>query len=117
TIPGFPRYLIYGSMTTPHPFRIVYVLVLISVATARAGVGPGCVAPPLVVPTPEPPRAESAAALPAQPSFGTMQPPDPPTPVVVLRVRVPASVAAGQELEYRICVENCSPAAAHHVLV
>jgi uncharacterized repeat protein (TIGR01451 family) len=42
---------------------------------------------------------------------------DPPAPVVILRVRVPASVAAGQDLEYRICVENCSPAPAHHVLV
>src|SRR5207249_9197225 len=45
------------------------------------------------------------------------QPADPPAPVVLLRVRVPASAAAGQELEYRICVENCSPAPAHHVLV
>lgn len=42
---------------------------------------------------------------------------DPPTPVVSLRVRVPACGAAGQELTYRLCVENCSRAAAHHVLV
>jgi uncharacterized repeat protein (TIGR01451 family) len=42
---------------------------------------------------------------------------DPPVPVVTLRVRVPATVVAGQELEYHICVENCSAAAAHHVLV
>jgi uncharacterized repeat protein (TIGR01451 family) len=42
---------------------------------------------------------------------------DPPTPTVALRVRVPASVAAGQEIEYRICVENTSPASAHHVTV
>jgi uncharacterized repeat protein (TIGR01451 family) len=42
---------------------------------------------------------------------------DPPTPVVRLRVRVPASAAAGQELEYHICLENCSKADAHHVTV
>src|SRR5262245_8715838 len=42
---------------------------------------------------------------------------DPPTPVVALRVRVPAVSAPGQEVQYRICVENCSPAAAHHVVV
>jgi uncharacterized repeat protein (TIGR01451 family) len=44
-------------------------------------------------------------------------PADPPPPVVSLRVRVPACATAGQELEYRICVENVSKAAAHHVLV
>jgi uncharacterized repeat protein (TIGR01451 family) len=44
-------------------------------------------------------------------------PVDPPTPVVAIRVRVPACAAVGQELEYHICVENCSEAAAHHVIV
>jgi uncharacterized repeat protein (TIGR01451 family) len=44
-------------------------------------------------------------------------PGDPPTPVVAIRVRVPACAGAGQGLEYHICVENCSEAAAHHVLV
>jgi uncharacterized repeat protein (TIGR01451 family) len=38
-------------------------------------------------------------------------------PVVAIRVRVPAFAAAGQEIKYHICVENCSQAAAHHVLV
>lgn len=42
---------------------------------------------------------------------------DPPTPVVAIRVRVPAYSAPGQEVRYRICVENCSTAAAHHVVV
>jgi len=42
---------------------------------------------------------------------------DPPTPVVKIRVRVPACGLAGKDLEYHICVENCSPADAHHVLV
>jgi uncharacterized repeat protein (TIGR01451 family) len=32
-------------------------------------------------------------------------------------VRVLACAVAGQELKYHLCVENCSPAAAHHVLV
>jgi uncharacterized repeat protein (TIGR01451 family) len=45
------------------------------------------------------------------------EPPDPPVPVVAIRVRVPAVATAGQELEYHLCVENCSNAAAHHVLV
>jgi uncharacterized repeat protein (TIGR01451 family) len=42
---------------------------------------------------------------------------DPPTPVVALRIRVPAVATAGQELEYRICIENLSTAPAHHVIV
>jgi uncharacterized repeat protein (TIGR01451 family) len=42
---------------------------------------------------------------------------DPPVPAVAIRVRVPAQVAPGQDIEYRLLVENCSRAAAHHVLV
>jgi uncharacterized repeat protein (TIGR01451 family) len=42
---------------------------------------------------------------------------DPPVPVVVLKVRVAACAEAGQEIEYHLCVENCSPAPAYHVLV
>jgi len=38
-------------------------------------------------------------------------PQDPPVPVVVLSVRVPATTSAGQELVYHLCVENCSAAA------
>ena len=44
-------------------------------------------------------------------------PPEPPVPVVAIHVRVAATGVAGQELEYRLCVENHSQAAAHHVLV
>jgi uncharacterized repeat protein (TIGR01451 family) len=40
-----------------------------------------------------------------------------PTPVVTIRVQVPALSAVGQELEYRSVVENRSSAAAHHVVV
>lgn len=61
-------------------------------------------APPLILPTEpiEPPLAE---------------PCDPPTPVVKLRVRVPACGMPGQPVEYRIRVENVSDADAHHVVV
>lgn len=42
---------------------------------------------------------------------------DPPTPVVNLRVRVPPSVGLGQELTYKLIVENSSTGAAHHVIL
>ncbi len=81
--------------------------------------------------TGEPPLADAPGPnLPPQPLFRGQAPPlgpemgplgpgpvDPPAPVVAIRVRVPATASAGQELEYRICVENLSQAAAHHVIV
>jgi uncharacterized repeat protein (TIGR01451 family) len=72
--------------------------------------------------SPEPPLADAPPALapvPLVPGLapGTLCPVDPPVPVVAVRVRVPACTVAGQELEYRICVENRSRAAAHHVLL
>jgi uncharacterized repeat protein (TIGR01451 family) len=86
--------------------------------------------PPLVVPPqPEPPlgpppHPEPPLGLPPhpEPPLGLphpepVEPPDPPPPVVTLKVRVAACAAPGQEIEYRICVENTSPAPAHHVLV
>jgi uncharacterized repeat protein (TIGR01451 family) len=76
----------------------------------RAGAVPPC------VPTfPDPVPAE--AIVPAPPVFLAPGPSDPPVPVVAIRVRVPACAPAGQDLEYRICVENCSAAPAHHVFV
>jgi hypothetical protein len=67
---------------------------------------------------------------PAQPPLPPLPPPpvvaappvkslsaDPPVPVVAIRVRVPECGAAGCDLKYLICVENTSPAPAHHVLV
>jgi uncharacterized repeat protein (TIGR01451 family) len=53
-------------------------------------------------------------------SLGPMraaEPADPPTPAVSLHVRAPAASAPGQEIDYRILVENPSRAAAHHVVV
>jgi uncharacterized repeat protein (TIGR01451 family) len=41
----------------------------------------------------------------------------PPPPVLKIKVRVPACAEPGQTIEYRICVENCSTAEAHHVVV
>ena len=80
---------------------------------------PGCCAPavetspkpcaPVVEPLPTP-------CAPACPVVAASVE-DPPTPVVKIRVRVPACGVTGKELEYCICVENCSRANAHHVLV
>jgi len=74
--------------------------------------------------TVEPPLAPSQApgAAPFAPAPGLPTPPsaglvDPPTPTVSVRVRVAATSAVGQELEYRIVVENSSRADAHHVLL
>jgi len=46
-----------------------------------------------------------------------VEPADPPTPTVRLRVRAPAAAASGQEVDYHILVENPSRAAANHVQV
>src|SRR5688572_2524401 len=45
------------------------------------------------------------------------EPLDPPSPHVVMRVRVPAHALPGGELEYRVFLENNSPGDAHHVVV
>jgi uncharacterized repeat protein (TIGR01451 family) len=72
--------------------------------------------------TPEPPLADAPPPRPVLPGSPWTAPPvgepvDPPVPVVAIKVRVPAMAAPGQELEYRLLVENTSRAAAHHVLV
>lgn len=53
---------------------------------------------------------------------GAMSDPDcmpkyPPPPVVKIMVRVPANSEPGGMIKYCICIENCSTAEAHHVLV
>lgn len=63
----------------------------------------------------QPPALAADAAWPGGMASAVTQ--DPPTPVVSVRVRAPATQAAGQELEYRLTVENTSAAAAHHVMV
>src|SRR5712692_5137775 len=102
-------------MTAPHPFTR-FVLPLLSAFLAadlsrvRADAGSVCVPPPLLAPTGEPPLAERFPPPQTKPMLGTAEPQDPPAPIVILRVRVPASAVAGQELAYRLCVENCSTA-------
>jgi uncharacterized repeat protein (TIGR01451 family) len=63
--------------------------------------------------SPEPPVVEGVGPGPGVPG-GVV---DPPPPVVTVRVRVPAQGAAGQELTYRILVENTSRSPAHRVAV
>lgn len=50
-------------------------------------------------------------------AMGTFSPSDPPAPFVTIRVRVSAQASPNDELEYRILVENHSPAEAHQVRV
>lgn len=52
-----------------------------------------------------------------QAAGATYCPVDPPAPVVSIKVRVAACAAPGEDLEYKIHVENHSHAAAHHVTV
>lgn len=76
--------------------------------------GPPVVAPG-EAPAPLPPPPVLPVPLP-QPSPVCL-PKDPPPPVLKLKVRVPACAAPGQPLRYLLCVENCSPSEAHHVVV
>jgi uncharacterized repeat protein (TIGR01451 family) len=71
------------------------------------------------MPIGEPPLLE---VVPAPPIAPPAPPPDclpkePPPPVVKVKVRVPAFNVPGKAIEYHICVENCSTAEAHHVLL
>lgn len=56
-------------------------------------------------------------SIPAKSSMGTFSPSDPPAPFVTIRVRVSAQASPNDELEYRILVENHSPAEAHQVRI
>jgi uncharacterized repeat protein (TIGR01451 family) len=67
----------------------------------------------VVIPCPP----ETPPAPPPAPAAGTPCPADPPSPCVSIRVRAPATAAPGQDVEYRIRVENTARAPAHHVLV
>jgi uncharacterized repeat protein (TIGR01451 family) len=97
-------------------FAVIAVLVAMSPSDGYAQEPPPC--PPEMPPLPCPDGVWPVAPPEAEP--GRAQPPalvDPPTPSVSIRVRVPATSDAGQEVEYRIHVENTSSAAAHHVIV
>ncbi|MBV9122232.1 MAG: DUF11 domain-containing protein, partial [Planctomycetes bacterium] len=83
-----------------------------------AGSNPAPRPAPAPVPAPAPgPAPAPCLDTPNAPGPVPELPDEPPVPVVKIHVRVPASAAAGQDLEYHLCVENCSQAAAHHVLV
>ena len=56
-------------------------------------------------------------SIPAKSTMRTISPSDPPAPFVTIRVRVSAQASPNDELEYRILVENHSPAEAHQVRV
>jgi uncharacterized repeat protein (TIGR01451 family) len=64
----------------------------------------------------EPPMVGAPSSSPVAPTRAA-EPMDPPTPAVSLHVRAPALSAPGQEIDYRILVENPSKSAAHHVMV
>ena len=64
----------------------------------------------------EPPLVGAPPVVPIAP-MRSAEPVDPPSPIVSLHVRAPAASAPGQEIDYRILVENRSQAAAHHVVV
>jgi uncharacterized repeat protein (TIGR01451 family) len=98
-----------GLLALPHRFTAAAQLPVRPAQGARIG-------------TPEPPLADAPPPRllsPAPPQKGSRdgEPIDPPVPVVAIKVRVAATAAPGQELEYRLLVENTSRAAAHHVLV
>lgn len=65
--------------------------------------------------TTEVPLVESAPKINLVPGGVGLK--DPPTPMVCISVRVPASAGPGDELEYRLCVENPTFAPAHRVTV
>src|SRR5262249_2349257 len=69
--------------------------------------------PPRVRLPPTPPVGEQPIVA----AVGTHCPVDPPAPVVSIKVRVPACAASGEDLEYRIHVENHGKTPAHHVIV
>jgi uncharacterized repeat protein (TIGR01451 family) len=63
------------------------------------------------IPASETPLTEIGSRLPTDATH------DPPLPNVAVRVRVPDSIKAGEELTYHLCVENASRGEAYHVTV
>ena len=107
-------------MTARHRSAVLALLALLGGLTLwmtynRLWAGPRPVSGQLAQATMEPPMIGAAGGMGAPP--GSPCPVDPPVPQVSLRIRVPAAVGQGEEIEYRICVENRSAADAHHVWV
>lgn len=72
--------------------------------------------PPMALPVP-PVAVPPSLMPPLMPPMVPPSPADPPPPIVTIKVRVPVSAPVGKEVEYRLYIENSSPAAAHHVLI
>src|SRR3712207_5028680 len=66
---------------------------------------------------PTSPRAGATEPHVVVPALPDCEPKDPPPPVLKVKVRVPAISSPGKAIEYLICVENCSTAEAHHVVL
>ena len=97
--------------TRPRLAGLSLVLVLALLGPGRLG------ASPFPLPSGDSHEPPVGAEIDGRPD-GSSCPVDPPTPVVKIRVRVPATALANEEIEYRIGVENTSSAAAaHHVSV
>src|SRR6516162_4215993 len=87
----------------------------LAVAVLALAAAPAQLPPGTRLEGPEPPPGAVIVPGPRPPGGG--EPADPPVPVVALRVRVAAAIAAGQDLEYRLVAENVARAPAHHFLV
>jgi uncharacterized repeat protein (TIGR01451 family) len=84
-------------------------VILVSIGATSAGPAPG---QPVQLLTPRPVEPP----LIGEPGDGDTLT-DPPTPVLRMKVRVPDAVTPGQDLTYKIRVENISTADAHHVII
>src|SRR5262249_41010730 len=96
---------------------LVVAWVLGGASTAGRAGGPSLMphVPPALRPAPCGPGPVCLPPLPPLPPPPC--PIDPPPPIVTVKVRVPACAPPGQDVEYRICVENCAPGDAHHVVI
>lgn len=102
----------------------LFCLICLHYLLVRTGIGYGIqeTGSP-VISTPysgtEPPieGQSSPKPTPSKNFMGTFSPSDPPAPFVTIRVRVSAQASPNDELEYRILVENHSPAEAHQVRI
>ncbi|MFO0843413.1 MAG: hypothetical protein U0797_13605 [Gemmataceae bacterium] len=101
-------------MTGPRSASLLLVLTL---GAAIAGSPPVEECAPPAPPGPLRPTAAPPPPGPRQPAPRPLPAGDFPPPSVSVRVRVPAEAAPGQELTYKILVDNPSRASAHHVTV
>ncbi|CAN5134998.1 N/A [soil metagenome] len=97
-----------------HSFILAVIAGAVQFSPASAGSGDlfGC--PVLAPPSPQ----SAMVVLATQPEIKKQESiQDSPTPVVSVKLRVPADVNVNQEMEYKIIVENTSTSPAHHVVL